>query len=57
MIGRCRVWTEGEVAAWIERQPTKNTAPLKGIAKKARAEAVARQRRNDGAAASKIEAA
>ena len=43
MIGRCRVWTEAEIAAWIERQPIKNTAPLKGIAKKARADAVARK--------------
>ena len=43
MIGRCRVWIEREVFAWIESQPTENRTPLKGIAKKARAEAEARR--------------
>jgi predicted DNA-binding transcriptional regulator AlpA len=43
MVGRCRVWTEREVFAWIESQPTENKAPLKGIAKKAKAEADARR--------------
>jgi predicted DNA-binding transcriptional regulator AlpA len=43
MIGRRRVWTDREVFAWIESQPTENNAPLKGIAKKAKAEAIARR--------------
>ena len=42
MVGRCRMWTEREVFAWIESQPTKNNTPLKGIAKKVKAEAAAR---------------
>ena len=43
MLGRSRVWTRVEVFNWIESQPTENTAPLKGSAKKARAEADARR--------------
>ena len=27
MIGRFRTWTEAEVMAWIERQPTSKIAP------------------------------
>ena len=42
MLGRRRVWTEAQIAAWIETQPTENPAPLKGIAKKVRADAIAR---------------
>ena len=43
MVGRCRMWTEREVLAWIENQPTENTTPLKGIAKKAKADAEVRR--------------
>jgi len=43
MVGRCRMWTEREVFARIESQPTENNTPLKGIAKKARADAEARR--------------
>jgi hypothetical protein len=43
MVGRCRMWTEREVFAWIESQPYENKTPLKGIAKKARADAEARR--------------
>lgn len=43
MIGRRRVWTEREIFAWIESQPTENKAPLKGAVKKAKAEAQARR--------------
>jgi hypothetical protein len=37
------MWTAREVLAWIESQPTENKTPLKGIAKKAKAEADARR--------------
>ena len=43
MLGRRRAWTDREVFAWIENQPTENPAPLKGIAKRARADAIARR--------------
>jgi predicted DNA-binding transcriptional regulator AlpA len=43
MVGRRRMWTAREVLAWIESQPTENRTPLKGIAKKAKAEADARR--------------
>jgi hypothetical protein len=43
MLGRRRAWTEREVFDWIERQPTANHAPLKGIAKKRRADAESRR--------------
>jgi len=33
IIGKYRVWTEDEVMAWIEAQPTCKT-PLRGYAKK-----------------------
>jgi hypothetical protein len=38
------MWTERQVFAWIESQRTENRTPLKGIAKKAKAEADARRR-------------
>jgi len=34
MVGRCRMWTDREVFAWIEAQPTENTTPLKGSCKR-----------------------
>ena len=43
MCGRCRMWTAKEILAWVESQPTENHTPLKGIAKKARADAEARR--------------
>jgi predicted DNA-binding transcriptional regulator AlpA len=50
MVGRCRMWTDREVFAWIESQPTENPTPLKGHTKRARAEANARHASNTGAA-------
>lgn len=41
MVGRCHMWTGKEVVAWIESQPTENPAPLRGVAKKARAQSEA----------------
>jgi hypothetical protein len=38
MVGRCRLWTRASVFAWIESQPTANTAPLKGFAKTVKAQ-------------------
>jgi predicted DNA-binding transcriptional regulator AlpA len=37
MVGRCRMWTEREVFAWIESQPSQNNAPLKGWARRGEA--------------------
>jgi len=34
MLGRRRAWTEREVLAWVESQPTENPSPLKGAAKR-----------------------
>ena len=35
MLGRRRAWLAREVEAWVESQPTENSAPLKGAAKRA----------------------
>ena len=33
ICGRRRIWTEREVFAWVETQPTQNKMPLRGFAK------------------------
>ena len=45
MIGRRRAWTPGEVLAWLEVQPIKNSVPLKGAARLAKAGLLPRRTR------------